>query len=258
MMHIADLRRVEVLAARERLTRYAGGKLGAAWAILTPVAWIAFVVVLFRTLGRSPAIHVGPEIFVATGVLPYISFRQAVTSMSRAYPAHRYMCHIRPVSVNDILLATILLEALNMILAAIVVFAAVTLLFGAGLPDNLPMVALGFALAWFLAAGLGRLVAIIGLYSDSFARSVPILLRPLFWVSGIFYTAVELPAGIQSALWYSPLLHVTEIIRTGYFSAYTSPIATLWLPIGVASALYLCSVLFEQQLRHGRRVRFRI
>jgi len=251
-------KRIFALMARERLTRFSGGRLGPAWAILTPVAWIAFVVILFRVLDRSPAMHVGPEIFVATGVLPYISFRQAVTSMTRAYPAHRYLRYIRPVSLNEILLATILLEALNMIMAAVVIFGIVTLLFGAALPDNLSLVALGFGLAWCLSAGLGRLVAIIGLYSDSFARTVPILLRPLFWISGIFYTAAELPEAVQSILWYSPLLHVTEIIRSGYFAVYDSPIATAWMPIGVACALYLSSTILETVLLQNSRLRFKI
>lgn len=244
--------------ARERLARYAGGRLGPTWAILTPVAWIAFVVILFRALGRSPAIHVGPEIFVATGVLPYISFRQAVTSMSRAYPAHRYLRFIRPVSMSDILLATILLEALNMLFAAVIVFSAVTFIFGASLPDDLPMVALGFGLAWFLAAGLGRFVAILGLLSDSFARSVPILLRPLFWVSGIFYTATELPQALQTTLWYSPLLHVTELIRSGYFATYSSPIANIWVPICAAALLYILSAVSEGWVWNRRRLRYRL
>ena len=258
MIKAADFQRIFALMERERLTRFSGGRLGAAWAILTPVAWITFVVILFRALDRTPAMHVGPEIFVATGVLPYISFRQAVTSMARAYPAHRYMRYIRPVTLNDILLSTILLEALNMMLAAVVIFGLVTLLFGAALPANLPMVMIGFGLAWFLAAGVGRFVAILGLRSDSFARTVPILLRPLFWVSGIFYTAAELPEALQAVLWYSPLLHVTEIIRTGYFAVYGSPIATIWFPIGVACSFYIASVIAELRFIRNRSLRFRI
>lgn len=250
--------RILTLMQRERLTRYAGGRLGPAWALLTPIAWIAFVVILFRTLDRVPPIHVAPEIFVATGVLPYIAFRQAVTSMARAYPAHRYLRYIRPVSINDILLATILLEGLNMIVSALVIFGAITLIFGAPLPSDPAKVALGFVLAWFLAAGLGRLVAVMSMISDSFARSVPILLRPLFWVSGIFYTATELPGSIQDLLWYSPLLHITEIIRTGYFSGYTSPVATMWMPIGVAAALYLLASPIEVYLNRPKTARYRL
>jgi len=229
--------RLLVLMARERLTRFAGGRLGPAWAFLTPIAWIAFVVILFKALGRLPSIHVKPEIFVATGVLPYIAFRQAVTSMSRAIPAHRYMQVLRPVSINDILLSTALLEAMHMIFSAALIFGAISFIFGASLPDNLPLVLLGLALAWLLAATLGRLVAILGAMSDSFARSVPILLRPLFWISGVFYTASELPTALSET---------------------TSPIATIWLPIGVSCGLFLLSVIAEEWMRSNRHLRFQI
>lgn len=250
--------RIFALMVRERLTRYSGGKLGPAWAILTPVAWIAFVVILFRTLGRTPPIFVGAEVFVATGVLPYIAFRQAVTSMSRAYPAHRYMRYVRPVSINDIMLATMTLEALNFVASAVVIFGIITLFFGVPLPANAPMVALGFALAWGVASGIGRCVAVIGVLSDSFARFVPIALRPLFWVSGIFYTATELPTTVQNMLWYSPLLHVTEIVREGYFASYTSPMANMWVPIACAASFYLLSIPFEAAVLRRHDLRFKL
>ena len=243
---------------RERLTRYAGGKLGPAWAILTPMAWIAFVVVLFRVLGRTPPILVKPEIFVATGVLPYVAFRQAITSITRAYPAHRYMRYVRPVSINDIFLATMALEALNFTVSALIIFGVTTLVFDAPLPDNAPLVALGFAIAWCLASGLGRCVAVLGLLSDSFARLVPILLRPLFWISGIFYTATELPIVVQNLLWFSPLLHVTEVIREGYFASYTSPLANVWVPLAFASAFYLLSIPFEHLTLRRSDLRFKL
>ncbi len=250
--------RILALMQRERLTRYAGGKLGPAWAILTPVAWIAFVVVLFRALGRTPPILVRPEIFVATGVLPYVAFRQAITSITRAYPAHRYMRYIRPVSINDIFLATMALEALNFAISALVIFGTTTLVFDAPLPNNAPAVALGFVIAWCLASGLGRCVAVLGILSDSIARLVPILLRPLFWISGIFYTATELPILVQNLLWYSPLLHVTEVIREGYFASYTSPVANIWVPLAFASVFYLMSIPFEHLVLRRQHLRFKL
>ena len=98
--------RIVTLLERERRTRFAGGMVGYLWAYITPVVWIGFVVILFRVLERSPPIYVGPEVFVATGILPYISFRQSVTSLSRSIAAQRHMRYIQPVGINDILTAT--------------------------------------------------------------------------------------------------------------------------------------------------------
>lgn len=255
----ADMpRKIGALMERERQTRFSGGVVGAYWAYLTPVAWIGFVVLLFHLLGRSPPIYVAPAIFVATGVLPYIAFRQTVTSLTRAVAAHRYLLYLGPVSLHDILLATMLLEAMNFLVSAILIFGIVTLAFDVKLPHDPGLVLMGLGLAWMLACGLGRLIAVIAMVSDSFARAVPILLRPLFWVSGIFYTATELSGPLRELLWYSPLLHATEILREGYFLGYQSPVAQPWFVVFLATILYLASFPIAGAILRRRLGRYRL
>lgn len=250
--------RLGALVERERRTRFAGGAIGHFWAYLTPIAWIAFVVVLFWTLNRAPPIYVAPEIFVATGILPYLAFRQTITSLTRAIPANRSLLYLRPVQAHDLLLATALREAINLTITAFVIFAGISILFDVSAPADPAGVILGLALAWFLACGLGRFIAVIGLISDSFARFVPILLRPVFWLSGIFYTATELPGAAQAALWYSPILHITEIVREGYFLGYHSPIATAWMPLAVGAGFYLIAAPLEAYVIVRKKARYRL
>lgn len=250
--------RLGALMKRERQTRFAGGVIGAYWAYLTPVAWIGFVVILFQLLGREPPIYVAPEIFVATGVLPYIAFRQTVTSLGRSVAANRFLLYVRPVSENDLLLAASLLEAINFIATSALIFGLITIIFDTALPHNPGRLLIGLGLAWLLAAGFGRFIAAISMVSDSFSRAVPIMLRPLFWVSGIFYTATELSGPLQSAIWYSPLLHVTEIVREGYFLGYVSPVATPWYVVFLAAAFYLLSSPIAATVVQSRRARHRL
>lgn len=246
------------LIERERRTRFAGGSIGHFWAYLTPIAWIAFVVILFRTLGRTPPIYVPAEIFVATGILPYLAFRQTVTSLSRAIPANRSLLYIRPITPHDLLAASALREGMNLVVSSTLIFGSIVIVFGAKLPSDPLQVMLGLGLAWMLACGLGRMIAVIGLMSDNFARFVPILLRPLFWLSGIFYTATELPVATQDILWFSPLFHVTEIVRSGYFDAYSSPFGTLWYPMVVACTLYLLAAPIERFVIYRKKARYRL
>jgi len=250
--------RIGALIERERRTRFAGGALGYLWAYVTPLMWIAFVVVLFRLLDRVPPLFVGAEIFVASGFLPYLIFRQTITTLSRTVPANRYMLYVRPVCVNDLLLASALLEGFNVTVTALLVFGAVTIAFRADLPADVAQVILGLCVAWLLGVGVGRFVAVVGLYSDSFARAVPIILRPMFWLSGIFYTATELPGVVQQVLWFSPLLHITETVREGYFLGYASPISDLWYPCLIAAGFFLISIPIEQAITQHRLARRRL
>jgi capsular polysaccharide transport system permease protein len=252
------LTRIAVLMERERRTRFSGGKLGYLWAYITPVVWIALIVALFWVLQRTPPIHVRAEIFIATGILPYLVFRQTVTALSRTLTASRYMRYLRPVSNSDIMSATMLLEAFNMLTTAVLIFGGVTVLFGSLLPASMPGVFFSLALAWGIGCGVGRFVAAAGLLSDSFARAVPLILRPLFWLSGIFYTATDLSQEIQNLLWYSPFLHITELVRQSYFLGYTSPIASIWYPIAVGAFFFLASVPLEIFATRRRIMRGRL
>ena len=246
------------LLERERKTRFSGGTLGYLWAFITPTAWIALIVGLFWALERTPPIHVGVEIFIATGILPYLFFRQTVTSLSRVLSAHRYMRYFADVTQSDILSASMLLECFNFLITSVLIFGLVTVFFDSPLPVSVPGVLFALSLAWMLGCGVGRLVAIVGLFSDTFARAVPLLLRPLFWLSGIFYTAAELPATIQNIMWYSPFLHVTELVRESYFLGFSSPFATAWYPVLVAALFFLVSVPIERFAQRRRLMRGRL
>lgn len=250
--------RLATLVKRERRTRFAGGALGGWWTYLTPLSWIAFVVIVFQLLNRAPPIYVEPEIFVATGVLPYIVFRQTITSLSRTLPANRYLRYVQPVNENELLLASAMSELFNALTTAVIVFTLLSVVFSIAAPNRVDAVIIALMTGWFLAAGIGRFIAVIGMASDSFARFVPIMLRPIFWISGIFYTATELPSSVQAALWYSPTFHVTELLREGYFIGYTSPISDMYYPLTIGALFFILSFPIERLIILNRLSRARL
>jgi len=48
----------------------------------------------------------------------------------------------------------------------------------------------------------------------------PLLGRPLFFTSGIFFTAEMIPSEIRQYLLYNPLLHMIEIVRSAFFDYF--------------------------------------
>ncbi len=250
--------RIGALIRRERATRFSGGAIGYLWAYLTPVAFIALIVVSFHWLHRVPPIYVSTELFVATGILPYLMFRQTLGAMMRSVIANRYLLYFTPVTITDIFLATALLELLNLIVTVVLIFSLIMIFFGGSMPANILGVINGFFMAWALGAGFGRFVAVLGQWSDTLARAVPLLLRPMFWISGIFYTATELPSTAIDVLWYNPLFHAIELVREGFFLGYESRISSAWYPSSFALVFYLLSLLVERYVVDTRRARHRI
>lgn len=246
------------LIVRERMTRFSGGALSQLWAFVTPVAWIVVVVLAFQFLGRTVPIHAPMAMFVATGILPYAVFRQTVTSLMRSVIANRYLVYIRPISPPDILVASAILELLNTIILATLLFGGALLALNSPPPTDLLRVLMGLGLGWALGAGFGHLAATLGQWSDTISRAIPQALRPLFWLSGVFFTATELGGTAQATLWWNPLLHTTEILREGFFLGYVSPISQPWYPLAVALGFYLVSVPLGRRMRSRNAARHRI
>lgn len=238
--------RISALMHREMRTRFSGGSLGYAWAFLTPVAWIAFVVLAFHFLNRLPPISVSPVLFVATGILPYIMFRQTISSTMRALSASRYMIYAPSVTVADILLAASLLELMNAFIISVALFGTFLLLSDIQLPADPLKVAFGLLLAWFIGAGFGRLSAIIARMSDTYGRLVPTMMRPMFWISGVFFTATELPGSALEILYFSPLFHAIEIVREGFFLGYSSPLSDPYVPLIFGILFFASSLVIER------------
>ena len=246
------------LVVRERLTRFSGGVFGPLWAYATPVAWITFVVVSFNILGRASPLASGPEIFVATGILPYVLFRQTISSMTRTLIANRYLLYFQPLTTQNILFSAALVELLNTIITSLVIFSAIIILFGAAMPSDILTVYLAMGQAWALGASAGSLFAAVGRWSDSVSRAIPLVLRPMFWISGIFYIATELPLAAQELFAWNPLFHVIELLRAGFFLGYVSPIAD---PVYVCSTiilLFVTSIVIDRFVKITRRERHQL
>jgi len=220
---------ISAITTREITTRFSGGSLGHAWAILIPVSWILAITFFFRWMGREAPIAVSLPVFLATGMLPYLVFRQIITSMMRSLRANRHLLVIGPVRAEDIFTATAVLEMMNAVMVSAVVLGLAAIWSDFPQADSLLTTLWGFALACGLGISLGRCAAIISLISDSATRS-------------------ELPQWVLDWLWFNPLLHAIEILRSGLVSGFASDFATPFVPIVAIAMLYGTSRLIEAYL----------
>ena len=215
--------------------------LGYGWAIAIPVAWVLAITTFFHWIGRVSPIATDLPIFVATGMLPYLVFRQAVSALMQVCRNERHLLTFGPAEPEDLFLAASLAEMMNAALVAAAVLAILAITSSVPVPADPLRAVFGFALAWGLGASVGRFAAVASAISDTAHRLVPILLRPFFWISGIFFVAAELPGAVLGYLWWNPLLHVTEILRSGYFGTYDSAVASPTVPLATIALFYVGS-----------------
>jgi len=214
---IIQTRVVGALILREIRTRYGHSQFGFLWALSEPIAHIAVLSVIFISVGRTPPIGNSMIPFFATGILPFLLFRNLANRVSSAIESNQSLLTYPIVKEMDTLVARAVLELATSLLVILIVYSV---LFGYGIgpfPARLTATAGAiFSLALF-GFGVGIINSVIMQMLPSWKNVYSLLTRPLFFVSGVFFTIDTLPGKIRDVLLWNPILHGVEWMRYGYY-----------------------------------------
>ena len=120
----------------------------------------------------------------------------------------------------DAVLARFLLTALVTVLVTIVILTGIVLFDGLRPTLDWPSVVLAMVLAALLGLGFGTLNAFLFERFDIWENIWNIFSAPLMIISGVLMLYENLPQIAQEWLWYNPLLHLTGMMREGFYSTY--------------------------------------
>ncbi len=223
---IAHSRVIHALILREMRTRFGRAQLGYIWALIEPTLFVLVFLALYELRGRETASGMPIALFLLTGAIPFIMFRDTMQRSMSAIQSNRPLLTFPQVTPIDLILGRALLEMATTFVAfvlLIVVFAAI-----AGpvkIADPLG-VFVWLAVLGLLGFGAGAAFGALAPLFPSVQQLVPsILIRPLFFVSGLFFTAEMIPEGIREYALLNPLLNLTELVRAAFFHEFESPYA---------------------------------
>lgn len=215
-----QLQVVHAILLREVMTRFGAHQLGYLWAIIEPLLWIATFAVMFILIDRQIAGSIDIIAFLTTGVIPFLLFRQTVDRSISAISANKALLfypHIRPL---DLVIARSALEMATLATVFVIILCFNSLFNAPLVVDSLLKVITGLSLAGLLGASMGLTICSLSLYSNVVERIVGPLFRPMFWISGLFFSVNELPTTAREILLWNPVLHTVELTRDGIFRGY--------------------------------------
>lgn len=218
---------VFALFIRELKTRFGIYRLGLAWAFLEPMS---FVLILsgIRSLTSSGSLFGGEThsipypLFLMLGYVPFQLFSSLLTQGAAAVNSNRGLFNYRQVRPIDALLARSLLEIL-VFMSVILLFMLIFGWFGfsASIKTPLQLIA-AYLLLSLLGSGMGMIICVGQLRFLELGKIVPLLTRPLFFVSGLFFSLNDIPAQYHHYLLWNPVLHAIELIRNACYPDYHS------------------------------------
>ncbi len=224
---LAAGRAVMALILREVATVYGRSPGGYVWAVLEPVFGIALLTFIFTIGFRAPPLGGSFALFYASGVLPFLVFTDITAKLGQTVPFSRALLRYPRVTLLDALIARLVLNGLIQIVVGVVVLSVLLGLTQAGTVISVGRLALAYALALCLGAGIGTLNAVLNVAVPVWQSVWAIGTRPLFIVSCVFFLFDAVPHPYRELLWYNPLVHVTGMMRSGiypyYHADYVSP-----------------------------------
>ena len=244
---LADV--VWALILRETRTRFGLNKLGYLWALLEPSIVIFTVWGFFRIINRAPPAGMDLFSFVATGVIPYNLFTNSVNRVADSIDGNKALLYYPQVRPIDLVIARSLLEFCTYIAVFIALLGGHALFTREFAIDSPLAVIGGMALASMLGTAFGLVFCGLNELSNLAERARGPIMRPLFWISGIYFTASTLPPEARRVMLWNPVLHVTELVREGWFETYTDDHVNVPYVLAWVLGLALVGLLLERAVR---------
>jgi capsular polysaccharide transport system permease protein len=243
-LKFATFRSIAALMLREMSTRYGRRPGGYIWAFLQPIGVIIMMAMAFSLIQRSPSLGTSFILFKATGLLIYQGWRNTVGMMGSALRSNRALLHYPGVTWMDAVLARFLLNSLIQVLVAIVILTGIIVIEGLWLILDWVVLLQTVGLTLLLGFGIGLLHCYLNERYDIWSNIWGISTAPLMILSGVLFTYESLPQVAQGPLWYNPVIHLTGMMRAGFYSTYqpqyTSVILVmLWAMIPMVMGLLL-------------------
>ena len=246
------LRALTAMMFREMTTRYGRSAMGYLWAILEPVLFIAMFSILFSSLASKPALGSSFPLFFATGVIPFLFYREISEVTSGAFAFNRPLFMYPSISVLDAILSRFILQVLTMTFVAAIVFTGVCLIEDVRPVLDFGPILVAVGLASLLGLGVGTLNCTLFVFFPTWQRFFNVFNRPLFIVSAIFFTPEMFVAEYRDILLWNPLVHIVGAFRSGFFPAYNADYVSVPFVLGPALVLLLCGLLLLR--RHEGRL----
>lgn len=240
---------IVALIFRESKTRFGAHRLGYIWAFIEPS-----VFVLIFTLGHaliSESLPFGESIllFILPALLFVRIFLGVTGRMKDALRANMSLLAYPPVRTIDVIIARFILEILTMY----VIFASFIILLHAF--SEVTVVADFYVLFFsilglsFLCFSVGAFNAIVSVLWPTWGQIWSWTSLPVMFLSGLFYVPAQLPDSYQNFLYWNPVLHTIEWLRTATYLSYEPLLDVNYLFSFSACALAL-ALLLERTYRH--------
>ncbi len=217
------LRVVSALVLRETGSSDTRSSLGFLWNLIDPVISVIMLSIVFSVITRTPRMGTNFPLYYITGVVPFHIYTAINGRVSTSMRYSRSLLQFPSVTVIDVILARLILNAVTNICVFIILLFLVNWYYDLQLQPDMGPLLMALAMSITLGLGVGVLNAILFLASPTYESIWSILNRPMLILSGVMFRIEDLPAQLFNVLKWNPQAQMIAEMRKAFYPTYDIP-----------------------------------
>ena len=212
---------VRALYYRELLTRVNRSQFGILGLYFDPLANILLLLSLFGIRrGFEPILGIELVLFIGTGIIIYTVFRSISIRSINSLQANQALFTYKRVKPIDTIISRTIVETLSLGIVFGFIVIGYSIIKETWFVVDLPIILFSFLCISTLSFGLGLILMIAGFRYPILQTTVPLIIRPLYFLSGVFFSIQNLPQWLKPLLSWNPILQAIELTRRGFSEKY--------------------------------------
>ncbi|WP_256371999.1 ABC transporter permease [Ensifer sp. NM-2] len=234
---------------RDMRTRFGRSHASYLIAIAWPIVHLLVLVVIMAFVNRIAPIGGDPVVFVTSGVLAYILCFYPARAMGMALEMNRALFLFPVVKVFDVIVARAVVEFVTSFIVVTVVFVSAGL---SGI-DLLPLdkftLASGIVAIIYFSISLGFVNVVLSSIFRMWNIVFIFMMLGMYMTSGLFAVPSSMPTAMRELVWYNPLLHAIEWIRSAYYEGYGDEMLSKAYFLSLGTIFLFLGLLGERFMR---------
>ncbi|MBD9625274.1 ABC transporter permease [Ensifer sp. ENS06] len=215
--------RIDVVLAlilRDMRTRFGRSHLSYLVAVAWPLTHMVVIVVSASLTSKVIPIGTSQSVFVSTGVLPYILCLYPARMMMVAIEPNKSLLNFPVVKILDLLIAKAIIEFVTAFSVILIFYIGVYFADVDIIPNNLATWACAILMTIYLAISMGILNAVMVTLTRAWIAVFIGAIVISYVLSGAFFLPSAMPQGVRDVIWYNPMFHCVEWLRSAFYEGY--------------------------------------
>ena len=217
---IVQWRVLVALMLREIHTINGTSKLGYLWVLIQTAFGIGVFWALRSVMGASAPHGIAMPLFLVVGFSLWGIFSGCINRCMAAVDGNRALLTFPQVTEFDVMLARVMVITATEILSGAIITGASLLLGFKWEPASAALFFFVLIAVPLLGLGVGMILASLAVFMPVLEKLVPMVMRLLFFVSGVFFGVSAFSHRVAEILLLNPMFQATELMRESLHVAY--------------------------------------